>query len=273
MSRSKRLHHSTEPSYEGRLVEALFVSSGFEEQLPAGSDVRLDVNVIYKLFDLQKLIRFVGQRHWEAETASISLSPGTLELENVAAHSFQVARSAFLLAPHFPWIDISHAIELALVHDEPEILTGDKDPVGDDGQGSTTHAFNERKRREKDEEERAAIDLLAVNMRPSIRDRYKQMFAELSEGRTAESAFVKALDKLQSLAYVRLRKGSGITPEHAAFTIRYSKIGLQRFPFLGRHFLCVLKDLLEDVASARPDGDIESFCALTWSHLKGAEKL
>ncbi|MBB3387214.1 MULTISPECIES: HD domain-containing protein [unclassified Rhizobium] len=240
--------------------------------LPDPLDVRADVDMIYRLYDLQKLVRFFGQRYWEEETLELGPVPGRLELENVAAHSFNVARCVPLLAPHFPWIDRARAIELALVHDEPEIVTGDKDPVGKDGQGSDTHAFNLTRRLDKDREERRALDALASSMRRSLRESYRTMFEELIEGSSDEAQFVKALDKLQALVFVRLRKGGRITPDHAAFTIRYSRIGVHRFPPLQEHFKLVLRDLLDDVAQSKPT-EIPAFCEEAFAKLKGADQL
>jgi 5'-deoxynucleotidase YfbR-like HD superfamily hydrolase len=253
-----------------KLIQALSASSTSNASMPEHSEIRSDVNLIYKFYDLEKLVRYFGQRHWEEETESFGYNAGKLELENVAAHSYQVARCVSLLAPHFPWVDLARATELALLHDEPEIVTGDKDPVGIDGQGNTTHAFDHRKRREKDDQERQAIDFLAAEMRPSIRERYRRLSVELIEDRSIEAHFVKAVDKLQSLAFVRLKKGGKITPEHAAFTIRYSRIGVNRFPQLQNHFMCILGDLIDDVSVARPGG-INNFCAAAWSRLKEAD--
>ncbi|MER8724371.1 HD domain-containing protein [Mesorhizobium sp. M1027] len=240
--------------------------------LPGPPDVRADVDVIYRLYDLQKIVRFFGQRYWEAETLELGSVPRRLELENVAAHSFNVARCVPLLAPHFPWIDPGRAIVLALVHDEPEIVTGDKDPVGNDGQGSDTHAFNPSRRLDKDREERRALDALASSMRRSLRESYRTMFEELIEVSSEEARFVKAIDKLQALVFVRLRKGGGITPDHAAFTIRYSRIGVHRFPPLQEHFKLVLQDLLDDVARSRP-AELLAFCEEVFAKLKGADQL
>ena len=240
--------------------------------LPDPLDVRSDVDMIYRLYDLQKLVRFFGQRYWEEETLELGPVPGRLELENVAAHSFNVARCVPLLAPHFPWIDRARAIELALVHDEPEILTGDKDPVGEDGQGSDTHAFNLARRLDKDREERRALDALASSMRRSLRASYRTMLEELIEGSSEEAQFVKALDKLQALVFVRLRKGGRISSDHAAFTIRYSRIGVLRFPPLQDHFKLVLRDLLDDVAHSRP-AEVPAFCEEVFAKLKGADQL
>ncbi|MDA5193879.1 HD domain-containing protein [Govanella unica] len=239
--------------------------------LPDPLDVRLDVDVTYRLFDLQKLVRFYGQRYWEEETSEFGKVPGRLELENVAAHTFNVARCVLLLAPHFPWLDRAKSVELALVHDEPEIVTGDRDPVGKDGQGNDTHAFNQALRRDKDCEERRALDALAATMRHSLRSPYLNIFDELIEASSEEAQFVKALDKLQALVFVRLRKGGRITPDHAAFTIRYSRIGVHRFPPLQEHFKIVLRDLLNDVAQSRP-AEALSFYDEVFAKLESADQ-
>lgn len=251
------------------LINELSMHLNEDTCLPENTDIRSDVDLIYKFYELQKLVRFFGQRYWENESGQTASTPGELDLENVAAHSYQVARCASLLAPHFPWIDPSRAMELALVHDEPEIVIGDKDPVGD-GQGQTTHAFNAYKRYEKAAQEKNAVDVLTATMRPSIRDRYKQLSAELIEDMTAEAKFVKAVDKLQSLTFVRLKKGGSITPEHMAFTIRYTRIGVRRFPNLQGHFKCVLRDLIEDVALAKP-AELHNFCSATRLQFQQAE--
>ena len=271
MMRWNRLTQSDDTYDAQKLIDQLATHDARKLSLPECSDVRTDVDLIYRLYDLQKITRFFGQKHWEAETEYTAADPNNLGLENVAAHSYQVARSALLLAPHFPWLNRAHTTELALLHDEPEIVMGDRDPVGNDGQGKATHAFNPVKRKEKDDDERAAIDQLAAQMRPTIRDRYRRLFLELSEGATEEARFVKAVDKLQSLAFVRLKKMGKITPQHAAFTLRYSRLGVLRFPQLQRHFMYVFEDLLRDVTSAQI-GLGDDFCALTWSCFIDAEK-
>jgi 5'-deoxynucleotidase YfbR-like HD superfamily hydrolase len=239
--------------------------------VPHPSDVRADVDTIYRLYELQKLIRFYGQRYWEEETLCVGHTRAGLELENVAAHSYNVARCVILLAPHFPWLNRARAVELALVHDEPEIVTGDKDPVGSDGQGMDTHAFNQARRLAKDREERRALEDLTSRMRSTLRKSYRAMFEELIEETSEEAQFVKAIDKLQALAFVRLKKGARITSDHAAFTIRYSRIGVHRFPALQHHFKMMLRDLLDEIAETRP-ADAPAFYEDALAKLKGADR-
>jgi 5'-deoxynucleotidase YfbR-like HD superfamily hydrolase len=225
-------------------------------------DVKADISFIYKLYDLQKIVRFFGQRYWEKETSKNVAEPGTLFLETVAAHSFQVASSARWLAPHFPSLDHTKAVDLALLHDQPEILIGDRDPVGSDGKGFNTHAFNPEKRNQKENEERVAVNLLAAEMRRSMREAYTALVEEFLDGRTGEARFVKAVDKLQALAFVRLMKVGSVTPEHMAFTIRYSRLGVMSYPPLQSHFQQILQDILGDVFSMEKN-EFPAYCHKT----------
>ncbi|WP_143849625.1 HD domain-containing protein [Octadecabacter ascidiaceicola] len=103
------------------------------------TEIRADIDQIYRMFELERTIRFFGQYHWETETSEAEVKPGELALENVAAHTFQVASSVQLLAPHFQKLNKAKAIELALLHDQLEVFTGDKDPVGEDGYSTYQH--------------------------------------------------------------------------------------------------------------------------------------
>jgi 5'-deoxynucleotidase YfbR-like HD superfamily hydrolase len=157
------------------------------------------------------------------------------------------------------------------VHDEPEVVTGDKDPVGEDGQGTSTHAFDGLRRREKELEERLAVSVLEEAMRPSLRAGYRALMEELLGEASQEARFVKAVDKLQALAFVRLVKQGRITPEHTAFTIRYARTGVSKFPYLQSHFNCVLIDLLNDVAASKAYA-LSDFCLATRNKLESASR-
>jgi 5'-deoxynucleotidase YfbR-like HD superfamily hydrolase len=233
------------------------------------ADARADVQFMYRLFDMQKIVRFFGQRYWEKETNEDLLKPGELLLETVAAHSFQVASSVRWLAPHFHSLDHVKAVDLALLHDQPEIFTGDRDPVGTDGQGFNTHAFNTDKRNQKENDERAAVDVLAAVMRQSMRGPYRALVDEYLNGVTNEAKFVKAVDKLQALVFVRLKKFGNITPEHMAFTIRYSRLGVLAYPAIQLHFQLILRDILSDVSLATSD-EFPAYCKLTQQILEAS---
>lgn len=223
------------------------------------SEVRADVDQIYRMFDLERTIRFFGQVHWEGETRETEAKPGELLLENVAAHTFQVASSVQTLAPHFKDVDKANAIELALLHDQLEVYTGDKDPVGEDGQGRHTHAFSQTMRDRKLNEEQAALERITSSLRPSMRSSYRELMEEVLSERKVDARFVKAVDKLQALAYVRLKKAGKFTPEHIAFTIRYSRLGVEKFPDLHDYFVMIFNDLMEDIRQSS-HCNMDSFC-------------
>ncbi|MES0863261.1 HD domain-containing protein [Ruegeria sp. SCPT10] len=234
----------------------------------ADAEARQDVDQIYKLFDLERTIRFFGQRYWENESRFESARPGLLQLENVAAHSFQVANTVMLLGSRFPNLDIAKAIELAIVHDQLEMITGDKDPVGRYGDGSDTHAFSVSEREAKTAEEAAALKDFASNLAPNAAVLYYDLISEATAEKTLEAKFVKAIDKLQALAFVRVKKVGDLGPSHLSFTIRYSREGVKKFPQLQQHFSLILEDLLTDVERVFP-ANFHSYCKLVCDILDG----
>lgn len=250
-------------------LEALLNSLTFEvSSAVIQSEIRQDVDQIYMLFDLERTIRFFGQRYWESESRFESARPGQLQLENVAAHSFQVANTVMLLGNRFPELDVSKAIELAIVHDQLEMITGDKDPVGKHGDGSDTHAFNMSERNAKSAEEAVALEEFTSNLAPKTAARYHDLISEAAAEKTLEARFVKAVDKLQALAFVRVKKVGDVGPSHLSFTIRYSREGLKKFPDLQQHYSLILKDLLADVEQVFP-ANFHSYCKVASEILGG----
>jgi len=110
-------------------------------------------------------------------------------LESVADHTFGVLLLSWLLCP--PELDRGRVLELALLHDLPEVLTGDITPHEkvDDG--------------EKRAAERAAMHTLTEPFADSA-DSLK-LLEEYQTAGTPEARWVKAMDKLemvlQSLIY------------------------------------------------------------------------
>jgi 5'-deoxynucleotidase YfbR-like HD superfamily hydrolase/predicted kinase len=247
------------------LLKSLTIDTSVSVTQP---EVRKDLDHIYRLFDLERTIRFFGQRYWEGESRFDSARPGVLQLENVAAHSFQVANTVMLLGNRFPDLDISRAIELAIVHDQLEMITGDKDPVGRFGDGSDTHAFSESRRKAKNAEEAAALADVASNLAPNAAVRFHDLISEVATEETLEAKFVKAIDKLQALAFVRVKKVGDIGPSHLSFTIRYSKTGVEKFPRLQQYFSLILEDLLSDVKQVFP-ASFHTYCEAACEILAG----
>ncbi len=102
---------------------------------------------------------------------------GLTSVESVAAHAWGVSWLVIVLAPK--GIDRLRALELALVHDLPEVRVGDITPH-DGIPKSEKHTL----------ERQAAYAMFAEQ--PSLLDRWN----EYQEGTTPEAVFVKDCDKL-----------------------------------------------------------------------------
>ncbi|WP_271588485.1 HD domain-containing protein [Bradyrhizobium sp. CCBAU 53415] len=233
------------------------------QPLPSLADAAVDVEGLLRGFGLQLIRRYAGQIHWEQESQEASFAdraePG-LKLENVAAHSWHVADTVLLVAPHFPFLDLARALKLALIHDKLELITGDFDPVGSDGRGTHSHAFHPEKRKSKVEAELRALDMYLAGVREAVRDNQRDIFLDAIHGRSAEARFVKAIDKLQALAYVLVKKGGNLTDSHLAFSLRFSRMAIDYFPGIQSHYAVLFNQLLDSVAAFRnlPRERIES---------------
>ena len=217
-------------------------------------DVERDINIILWTMNLYKIHRYSHQRFWESETldaeyaARIEPFP---RLESVAEHSWHVADTVLLLGGHFPSLNLDHCIKLAVIHDKMEILIGDKNPVGRNGTGSTTHAFNPQQQLQKNLSEREAIEMYIARLRHSAQSAQEEDLLEILEGLTEEARFVKAVDKLQSLAFIFLKKKGIFDDKHLAFTLKYSEKAIAYYPALKDHYQELQTRLLFQVAKQR----------------------
>lgn len=74
---------------------------------------------IRRLLEFQKLL--VQFQH----ISRVTHIPGSWEAENDTEHSYNLAMTAWFLAPHFPQLDCDKLIRYALVHDLVEVHAGD----------------------------------------------------------------------------------------------------------------------------------------------------
>ena len=215
---------------------------------------RKEIDILLWSIRLEFIRRYDKQRFWETESTAASyasLIEDGIPLENVAAHSWHVADTVLLLGPHFTDIDISRCVQIAILHDKMEIVIGDHNPVGRNGTGSRTHAFNSVKRTAKDNDEKRAILEYVGNLPEPARSIQRALLMEACEGFTREAKFVKAIDKLQGFAYVFLKKNGHFTDQHLKFTLRFTEKAVHYFPELKGHY-CELKErFLRQVARRR----------------------
>ena len=215
------------------------------------SDVRSDVAAILWSIKLHTVRRYFRQRHWEKESLEAEyadrVEPGP-KLESVSEHSWHIADIILTIAPHFEFVDRARCLEMAILHDKLELIIGDLSPIGRDGTGLKSHAFDRVARAKKDHREMSALERYLSRLRPSLQDHQRQIFEELQQGRTAEAGLLKAVDKLQTLAFIIWKKDGELTDAHLQFTIRYASRCLAYFPPIQQHYSTLLRLLLERVA-------------------------
>jgi putative hydrolase of HD superfamily len=220
----------------------------------SAADVKRDIDAMLWSIKLCFIRRYFHQRFWEVETLEAEYA-SRLEsfprLESVAEHSWHVADTVLLLGGHFPHLNLDRCVKLALLHDKMEIAIGDKNPVGKSGTGEATHAFNAGRRALKEASEREAVERYLGKIRPSAASGQRELLIEVLEGRTAEARFVKAVDKLQALGFVTVKKRGKMLDKHLRFTLQYSEKAVGYFPELQRHYEELKRRLLGRVARQR----------------------
>lgn len=113
---------------------------------------------------------------------------GVAEPESVAEHCWHLAFLVWALAPELPGLDLTRALELALVHDLAEVRTGDMPRVA--------HRYFADGSREGAERE------VVGEVLGPLAARAGELLAEYRAAETLEARLVKACDKLQLMVKV-----------------------------------------------------------------------
>ncbi|MEZ0611361.1 HD family hydrolase [Fibrella sp. WM1] len=232
-----------------------------EQSFNFEKEVEKDVDYILWSTKLCGIFRFTKQRFWEEETLEHEYimrmfgnkrnNVSVPRTESVAEHSWHMADIAMLLAPKFSYLDIGKCLMIATLHDKLEIITGDQSPIGKNGKGNKTHAFNEQKKTEKDQLEIDSLSQYKKKLNPISFAFQEKIIMEAIELSSPESRFVKALDRIQPLAYIILKKDGIMENKHIEFTLRYSATYMKHFPELAPHYNCLIHRLLETIAKRR----------------------
>lgn len=216
--------------------------------------VAQDVDAVLWSLRLHTIRRYLHQRFWTQESVesdhALRVEP-TPRLETVSEHSWSVADSVLLLSNRFPSIDSGYALKLAVLHDKMEILIGDQSPVGRDGTGRRTHAFDSLSMRKKDASERLAIDTYLSIIGEDHARSQKQLLLEALECKSNEARFVKAVDKMQALAYILWKKAGSVEDKHLRFLVDFTEKNNRYFPPLADHSHELLSRIFKACARQR----------------------
>lgn len=111
--------------------------------------------------------------------------------ESVAEHSWRLSLLVMLCYTHVDQaINIEKALGMAIIHDLPEIITGDV-PFFEIPEGSQAKA-------EKHLAEDRAMSLLCDSLDVKTREFFSSLWKEYIENKSAESKLIRALDKIEA---------------------------------------------------------------------------
>ena len=168
---------------------------------------------------LKKLERFRGQFYWKDY-------PHRERYESVADHSWRLSMLVLLFEKEMAEpFDVTKALKMALIHDLPEIIAGDASPMGSDGMGSDSHAYNAKvAEARKITEEEAATALFGM-LPGALAGEFLEHWQEFEAQQCLEAKVVKALDRIECMLQVLEYRDGHMFSEHLEFTISY---GMER---------------------------------------------
>ena len=138
--------------------------------------------------------------------------------ESVAEHSWRLALMAIVLSPIVDSkIDLTKALQMAIVHDLAEIHAGD-------------HIAWKKKSKNHHTLEKKALTKLLKNLPPIQKKQIQNLWKEYETKKTPEAKFAKAVDKLETLNQHNLADLKTWTKEeygynliHGTEEVKYSK--------------------------------------------------
>jgi putative hydrolases of HD superfamily len=134
--------------------------------------------------------------------------------ESIAAHSWRLCLMVVVLRDHFPKVDLARLLQICVVHDLGEALSGDV-PAPEQARRSRAGSAG------KTEDERRDLAALLAPLPSAARDTVLELWDEYEQGATAEARLAKALDKLETI----LQHNQGANPPgfDYAFNLEYGR--------------------------------------------------
>ncbi|MCL4406093.1 MAG: HD domain-containing protein [Patescibacteria group bacterium] len=144
------------------------------------------------------------------------------EQESSAAHSWQLSLMAPIIIDFLKLnLDVAKAVNLAIVHDLPEAITGDIDAV--------KVADNIISKEQKQTLEKNAISKLSAILPDQLGKINFSLWSEYEEAKTAEARFIKALDKLETTFQMAR---TCLNCDRPDFLVTYPDKAVRNFPEL-----------------------------------------
>ena len=164
---------------------------------------------------LKRLERFRGQFFWKDY-------PQRKRYESVADHTWRLAMLVMLFKDKLHRnMNLEKALQITMIHDLSEIITGDDSPMGTDGSGKNTHAYNkEVAKRMALRNQEAAKKIFEMLPRVEAQ-RFYILWLDYEMQRNFEAKVVKALDKIECMLQVLEYRKGNLFKEHYDFTIKY----------------------------------------------------
>ena len=145
---------------------------------------------IHRILELQQLLLTFSQVDRVLERKH----GGNYVHENDTEHSYNLAMTAWFLAPHFPELDRDVLIRYGLVHDLVEVHAGDTDIY------APAHIIATKKSREEEAAQKLRSDWADF---PEIHD----LIERYEERADAEARFIYALDKIMPMMQIYINEG------------------------------------------------------------------
>jgi putative hydrolase of HD superfamily len=199
------------------------------------------------LEEMKKIERFKGQYYWRDY-------PMPKRYESNADHSWRLAMMVLTVAPELSKkFNLLKGLQYALLHDLPEIITGDASPLGKDGTGRYAHAFNAELRKKKQIREKKAMKTIVKTLGAVRRKHVWRLWEEYERQDTFEARVVRALDTLEADLQILEYLQGKMMAEHFTFTEKYLRqrvMGID--PFLDQMAEFIVEKFKKKFKNFRP---------------------
>lgn len=157
--------------------------------------------------------------------------------ETVAEHSWRLAVMVLLLKDEFPQMDPMKLLEMALIHDFGEAVTGD------------IPSFDKTQLDEQKEKE--GLLTLLNGLPAEKRQEFITLFQEMEERKTPEAKLLKALDQLEAVCqHNEADLSTWIELEYTLNSV-YGKEAAAEFPYTKLLQSCLSKESMEKIKSGK----------------------